>query len=113
MAAVAVRNAFPQEEECVQAAYARSVAALWGAEQDHCGSALSDCSAVLLENGSAPAGVPAGLWADGWALAYSAQADLVVLLENDSIPAGSVPHDWAQNGCSVVPSADGWAQADC
>lgn len=34
------------------------------------------------------------------------------LWEDDSIPAGSVPHDWAQDGYSVVPWVDGWARAD-
>lgn len=44
--------------------------------------------------GQAQAGYSAALW------------------EDDSIPAGSVPHDWARDGCSVVPSVDGWARAD-
>jgi hypothetical protein len=101
VAAVEVQTAFPQEEQCVQAANARSAAESWAAEQVHCGSALSDCSAVLLEHDSAPAVVPVGLWADGWVPAYSAQADLVVLLEHDPVPA-------------VVPVglwADGWVPA--
>lgn len=32
--------------------------------------------------------------------------------EDESIPAGAVPHEWAQDGYSVVPSVDGWAWAD-
>ena len=73
-----MQTAFPQEGECVQAANARSVAESWTAEQAPGASGLSDRSAVLLENDSAPAVVPAGLWADGWVPVYSAQADLVV-----------------------------------
>ena len=96
-----MQTEFPQEEDSAQAANARSAAESWAAEQDHCGWALS-CSAALLANGSVPAVVPgAGLWADGWAPAYSAQADLVALLENASVPA-------------VVPAGpwtDGWVPA--
>lgn len=38
--------------------------------------------------------------------------DSAALWEDDSIPAGSVPHDWVQDGNSVVPWVDGWARAD-
>ena len=65
MSVVVGQTAFPQEEECVQAANARSAAQLWASEQAHCGSALADCSVGLLENDSAQAVVPAGPWADG------------------------------------------------
>ena len=34
------------------------------------------------------------------------------LWEDEMILAGSVPHEWAQDGYSVVPSVDGWARAD-
>jgi hypothetical protein len=85
-AAVGVQTAF-QQEECAQAANARSAAESSAAEQAHCGWALSDCSAVLMELDSVPAVVPAGPWGDGWVPAYSAQADLVVLLELGSAPA--------------------------
>ena len=61
MAAAAVLTVFPEEEECVQAANARSAAESWAAEQAHCGSALSDCLAVLLEHDSVPVVVPAAL----------------------------------------------------
>jgi len=102
VAAAAVRTAFPQEEECVQAANARSVVESWAAEQAHCGSALADCSAGLLENDSVPAVVPAGLWANGWVPAYSAQADLVALMEHGSVPADySGPADPREQHCSL------------
>jgi len=98
LAAVAVQTAFRQEEECVQAANARSAAESWAAGQAHCGWARSDCSAVLLENDSPRAVVPgAELWADGWVPACSTQADLVVVMEHGSVPAG--------------PWADGWVPA--
>lgn len=97
-----MQTAFP-EEACVQAANARSVAESWAAaEQAHCDWALSDCSAVLMEHGSVPAVVPAGPWADGWVLAYSAQADLVALMELGSVPADySERADPREQHCSL------------
>lgn len=78
-----MQTAFLQEQECVQAANARSEAV----EQAHFDSALSDCSAVLLENDSAPAVVPAGPPAVGLMPACSAPADWVVLMDPGSVPA--------------------------
>lgn len=112
MAAVEVQTAFPQEGECVQAANARSVAESWAAEQAHGGSALSDRSAVLLENDLASAVVPARLWADGWVPAYSAQADLVVLMEHGSVPADySRPADPREQHCSLDARPAHWPLA--
>lgn len=75
---------FPQEEECAGAANARSVEESAIVEQAHSGWAQADCSAVLLENDSAPAVVPAGLWAVG------------------SIRAEPVLRGWAPVGCSAA-----------
>ena len=100
-----MQTEFPQEEDSAQAANARSAAESWAAEQDHCGWALS-CSAALLANGSVPAVVPAGPWADGWVPAYSAQADLVVLMELGSVPADySKRADPREQHCSLDAQA--------
>jgi len=112
VAALEAQTAFPQEGECVQAANARSVAESWAAVQAHGGSALSDRSAVLLGNDSAPAVVAAGLWADGWVPAYSAQADLVVLMEHGSVPADySRPADPREQHCSLDARPARWPLA--
>jgi hypothetical protein len=109
-----VQTAFPQEEECAQAANARSAEESWAAEQAHCGWAQAGCSAVLLEIDSVPAVVPgAAPWADGWVPAYSAQADLVVLMELGSIPADySERADPREQHCSLDAQPVHWPVAE-